>query len=182
MTEKKITTYQMAICALMAAMMCILGPLTLPIGPIPVSFIMIVIFLTAFILGPYLGAVSVGIYVLLGAVGLPVFSGGAGGLGKLVGPTGGYLLGYFFLVLISGIFINKFPEKWYMQMLGMVLGDAVNYVFGTAWFVASTASTLQHALEVCVYPFILIDLCKMVVALVLGRAIRKRLMKLGMIQ
>ena len=170
----------MTVCALMAAVTCVLGPISIPIGPIPISLTMVAIFMAVFLLGPVYGSISYVIYFLLGLVGLPVFSGGAGGLGKVVGPTGGYLIGFLFLAIITGIFIQKFLDKWYMILLGMIIGDAVNYIFGTAWFVISTGNTLQRALELCVYPFILIDLIKMIVSLVLGLAIRKRLTKAGL--
>ena len=120
------------------------------------------------------------IYYLLGLVGLPVFSGGAGGLGKVAGPTGGYRIGMFFMALIVGLFLKKFPNRWYMILVGMIVGDAVNYVFGTAWFVISTQSTVQYALEVCVLPFILVDLIKMVFSLIVGMAVRRQLIKAGL--
>ena len=80
------------------------------------------------------------VYLLLGAFGLPVFTGYAGGIAKIAGPTGGYLLGYLFLVLIGGLFMLKMPrsEKKLLNILfpvlGLVLGTAALYLFGTAWF------------------------------------------------
>ena len=91
--EKKLTTYQMAVTALMAAVMCVLGPLSVPIGAIPISLTNLVICFSAWLLGPKFGTLSVAVYLALGAVGLPVFSGYGAGLAKLAGPTGGYLGG-----------------------------------------------------------------------------------------
>ena len=179
-TDKKLTTYQMITCALMAAIMCILGPISIQIGPVPISQTMVAVFLAVFVLGTKFGCLSYVIYYLLGLVGLPVFSGGAGGLGKVAGPTGGYLIGMFFMALIVGLFLKKFPNRWYMILVGMIVGDAVNYVFGTAWFVISTQSTVQYALEVCVLPFILVDLIKMVFSLIVGMAVRRQLIKAGL--
>ena len=85
-------TKTMALIGVMAAVTCILGPLSVPIGQIPISLTNLVIYFTVFVLGIWAGTGSYGIYLLLGAVGLPVFSGFAGGLGKLLGPTGGYLI------------------------------------------------------------------------------------------
>lgn len=170
----------MVTCALMAAIMCILGPISIQIGPVPISLTMVAVFLAVFVLGPKFGCLSYVIYYLLGLVGLPVFSGGAGGLGKVTGPTGGYLIGMFFMALIMGMFLKKFPNRWYMILVGMIVGDAVNYVFGTAWFVISTQSTVRYALEVCVLPFILVDLIKMVFSLIVGMAVRKQLIKAGL--
>ena len=97
---KKLTIYQMATCAIMAALMCILGPLSIPIGPVPVSLTNLVVLLAAVLLGAKLSTVSAVVYILLGLVGLPVFSGFQGGVAKLAGPTGGYIIGFIFLSFI----------------------------------------------------------------------------------
>ena len=81
----------MTMCAIMAALMCILGPMSIPIGAVPISFTNLVIYLTVYLLGAKKGCISYLIYMLLGVVGLPVFSGYTGGIAKLAGPTGGYL-------------------------------------------------------------------------------------------
>ena len=102
MKDKKLTTYQMAVTAVMAAVLCVLGPLTVPIGAVPISLANFVICLTAWLLGPKFGTLSVVIYLALGAIGIPVFSGYGAGLTKLAGPTGGYLVGYLLLAFIGG--------------------------------------------------------------------------------
>ena len=94
MKNQKITTYQMAVTAVMAAVLCVLGPLTVPIGAIPISLANFVICLTAWLLGPKFGTLSVVIYLAIGLIGVPVFSGYGAGLAKVAGPTGGYLVGY----------------------------------------------------------------------------------------
>ncbi|MFR3344509.1 MAG: biotin transporter BioY [Anaerobutyricum sp.] len=86
-------------CAIMAALMCILGPMSIPIGAVPISFTNLVIYLTVYLLGAKKGCISYLIYMLLGVVGLPVFSGYTGGIAKLAGPTGGYLVGFILLGL-----------------------------------------------------------------------------------
>ena len=101
MKDKKLTTYQMAVTAVMAAVLCVLGPLTVPIGAVPISLANFVICLTAWLLGPKFGTLSVVIYLALGAIGIPVFSGYGAGLAKLAGPTGGYLVGYLLLAFIG---------------------------------------------------------------------------------
>ena len=93
MKNKKLTTYQMAVTALMAAALCVLGPLSVPIGAIPISLSNFVICLTAWLLGPKFGTLSVAVYLLIGLVGVPVFSGYGAGIAKLAGPTGGHLGG-----------------------------------------------------------------------------------------
>ena len=180
--EKKLTTYQMAVTALMAAVMCVLGPLTVPIGAVPISLANFVICLTAWLLGPKFGTLSVAVYLCIGLIGVPVFSGYGAGLAKLAGPTGGYLVGYLLLALIGGLFIEKSNGNPVVSGIGLVLGDAACYVLGTAWFVFQIQCELGYALSVCVYPFIALDLAKIVVSCVVGALLRKRLVQAGVLK
>lgn len=182
MEDKKITTYQMAVTALMAAVLCVIGPLSVPIGAIPISLSNFVISLTVWLLGPKFGTLSVAIYLALGAVGMPVFSGYGGGLAKLAGPTGGYLIGYLAMALIGGLFVEKSKGNPVVSGIGLVLGVAVSYVFGTAWFVFQMGCELSYALAVCVYPFIAFDLAKVIIACVVGALLRKRLTQAGVLK
>jgi biotin transport system substrate-specific component len=179
MKNKKLTTYQMAVTALMAAALCVLGPLSVPIGAIPISLSNFVICLTAWLLGPKFGTLSVAVYLLIGLVGVPVFSGYGAGIAKLAGPTGGYLVGYLLLAFIGGLFIEKSKGQPVISGIGLVLGDAACYVLGTAWFVFQMQCELGYALSVCVYPFIALDLAKIVVSCVVGALLRKRLVQAG---
>ena len=180
--EKKLTTYQMAVTALMAAVMCVLGPLTVPIGAVPISLANLVICLTAWLLGPKFGTLRVAVYLCIGLLGVPVFSGYGAGLAKLAGPTGGYLVGYLLLALIGGLFIEKSNGNPVVSGIGLVLGDAACYVLGTAWFVFQMQCELGYALSVCVYPFIALDLAKIVVSCVVGALLRKRLVQAGVLK
>ena len=174
---KKKKTYHLVTAALMAALMCILGPLSVPIGPIPVSLTILVISFALYLLGAKWGTVSVLVYLLLGAIGLPVFSGFAGGLQKLAGPTGGYLIGFIFLAIVAGLFMEKSDYKIVWSVIGLVLGIAIAYLFGTAWFMFQTKSALSYALSVCVLPFIPFDAIKIILATVLGKSVRAALLK-----
>ena len=180
--ERKLTTYQMAVTALMAAVMCVLGPLTVPIGAVPISLANFVICLTAWLLGPKFGTLSVAVYLCIGLIGVPVFSGYGAGLAKIAGPTGGYLVGYLLLALIGGLFIEKSNGNPVVSGIGLVLGDAACYVLGTAWFVFQMQCELGYALSVCVYPFIALDLAKIVVSCVVGALLRKRLVQAGVLK
>jgi biotin transport system substrate-specific component len=182
MKDKKLTTYQMAVTAVMAAVLCVLGPLTVPIGAVPISLANFVICLTAWLLGPKFGTLSVVIYLALGAIGIPVFSGYGAGLAKLAGPTGGYLVGYLLLAFIGGMFIEKSKGNPVVSAVGLVLGDAACYVLGTAWFVFQMQCELGYALTVCVYPFIALDLAKIVVSCIVGALLRKRLTQAGVLK
>ena len=152
MKNKKLTTYQMAVTALMAAALCVLGPLSVPIGAIPISLSNFVICLTAWLLGPKFGTLSVAVYLLIGLVGVPVFSGYGAGIAKLAGPTGGYLVGYLLLAFIGGLFVFQMQCE------------------------------LGYALSVCVYPFIALDLAKIVVSCIVGALLRKRLVQAGVLK
>ena len=172
---KKSTVFNMTSCALMAALMCVLCPVSVPIGPIPISLSILVILLTVYVLGTWRALVSYTVYLLLGAVGMPVFSGFQGGLAKLAGPTGGYLAGFWLMILVAGIIMEKGKRNLLVTILGMLVGVAIDYAVGTAWFVFQTERTVVHALDVCVYPFIPFDVAKIVIAVLLGSVVYKGL-------
>lgn len=174
---KKTTVFYMTSCALMAALMCVLCPVSVPIGPIPISLGILVILLTVYVLGTWRALISYTVYLLLGAVGMPVFSGFQGGLAKLAGPTGGYLVGFWLMILVSGLIMELCKRNLLLTVLGMVVGVAVDYVVGTAWFVFQTESTVAHAFDVCVFPFIPFDAAKIVIAVLFGSLIYKGLQR-----
>ena len=165
--------------ALMCSVMCVLCPLAVPAGPIPVTLGVFAVYLAVYALGGVHAAFSCLLYILLGALGLPVFSGYAGGLGKLLGPTGGYLVGYVFLALIAGWFFSR-SDKVLFQALGMTFGLAVCYFFGTAWFTlykSADGMTFGRALTVCVVPFLPFDALKIIAALAIGNTVKLALKK-----
>lgn len=182
MKDKKLTTYQMAVTALMAAVMCVLGPLSVPIGTIPITLTNFVVCFAVWLLGSKLGALSVVIYLAIGAVGLPVFSGYGAGLAKLAGPTGGYLVGFVLMAYIGGLFLEKSNAQPVITGIGLALGTAVSYALGTAWFVFQMKCELGYALAICVYPFIVFDIGKIVISCVIGALLRKRLTQAGLLK
>ena len=167
--------------AIMTAVMCVLGPLAIPIGPVPISLTTFMVALTVYIFGMKKGMVSYVIYLLLGLVGVPVFTYFTGGVGKVLGPTGGYLVGFIFFILIAGAFIDKFYSKIWLHVIVMLIGLIVCYAFGTAWLAYEASLTFKAALAAGVIPFIPFDVAKIVIAIVLGRLIRGRLMKAGIL-
>lgn len=172
-TLRTTNTYAMAVTALMTAVTCILAPLSIPIGPVPISLTNFAIYLSLYLLDWKKGTISYILYLLLGLVGLPVFSGFTGGIGKLAGQLADISL-VSFQAIIAGIVIDKFSQRW-IQILGMIVGTAICYAFGTAWFCIQAGYTVSAALAVCVIPFIPADLIKMVIAMIIGPEIRKRL-------
>ena len=177
---QKTNTRQLTLVGVMAAVTCILGPLSLPIGIIPISLTNLVIYFAVYVLGRKRATLSYIVYLFIGLIGLPVFSGFSGGFTKLFGPTGGYLIGFIFMAFISGIFIDKFSNKIYICFLGMILGTIATYIFGTAWLAYQAHLTFNAALAVGVLPFIPGDLVKMVIASFIGPQIRKRLISSGL--
>ena len=177
---KKISTQQLAFIAVMTAVTCILGPLSLPIGIVPISLTNLAIYFSVYLLGGKRGTLSYLVYLFIGLIGIPVFSGFSGGFHKVFGPTGGYLIGFIFMAFISGIFIDKFSSKIYMCFLGMILGTIATYIFGTAWLAFQANLTFNKALSLGVLPFILGDIAKMVLAALIAPQIKKRLQGAGL--
>lgn len=159
--------------SLMAAIICVIGPMSIPIGPIPVSFTSFVIFIGLYLLGIKGGTLSYLLYLVIGLIGLPVFSGFQGGIGKLLGPTGGYLIGFILMALVAGLFIDKFYDKIYMHIIGMVIGAIICYLFGSLWLSYQAGLSFLGALAVGVLPFIVTDILKIVLAAIIGPKLRK---------
>ncbi|MBQ7153531.1 MAG: biotin transporter BioY [Clostridia bacterium] len=141
----------------------------------PVPFTMqtfAVIFITG-ILGIRGGCVVLSVYLALGAVGLPVFSAFRSGFSALAGPTGGYLLGFYLLVLAFGIFCEIFGRKWPSMLAGGAVGMILCYAFGTLWYMtvygSAQAESLFGVLGMCVFPFLLPDAAKTILAVFLIR-------------
>ena len=176
----KISTKQLTLIGVMTAVTCILGPLSLQIGIVPISFTNLAIYFSVYLLGGKRGTLSYLVYLFIGLVGLPVFSGFTGGFPKVFGPTGGYLIGFIFMAFISGIFIDKFSSKIYMCFLGMIIGTIVTYLFGTAWLAFQANLTFNAALSLGVLPFIPGDIAKMVIAALIAPQIKKRLQGAGL--
>lgn len=166
-------TYALTATALMTGVICILSPMALPIGPVPISLTTFMIYLAIYILGWKKAAISILLFLLIGFAGLPVFSGFVGGPAKLLGPTGGYLIGYIPMAVVAGLAIERTAGRL-THLLGMIAGTAVLYALGTAWFCFQANYTLGAALAVCVFPFIPGDLAKILLAMTLGPVIRKR--------
>lgn len=168
--NQKIRTKQMVLIALMTAVTCVLGPLSIPLpfSPVPISLTNFAIFLAIFILGMKNGTISFIIYLLLGAVGVPVFSSFRGGLQVLAGPTGGYLIGFIFLALIMGFALDHFDRKLVPTIIGMIIGMAVCYAFGTVWLAKLLSLSFKEGLMMGVIPYLAGDVAKIIIAAIVG--------------
>lgn len=175
-----IKTRQLTLTGLMSALLCILGPLSipLPVSPVPITLTNFAVYIIIYILGIHSGTVSVLIYLCLGTAGLPVFSAFSGGLGKLAGPTGGYLIGFLFIALIQGFLMDRFPGKNAPAAAGMILGLCVCYLFGTAWLSVQMQLTFTSALGIGVLPYLPGDAVKIILAAVIGPKLRAAVRRL----
>lgn len=168
--NQKIRTKQMVLIALMTAVTCVLGPLSIPLpfSPVPISLTNFAIFLAIFVLGMKSGTISFIIYLLLGAVGVPVFSSFRGGFQVLAGPTGGYLIGFIFLALIMGFALDHFDRKLVPTIIGMIIGMSVCYAFGTVWLAKLLSLSFKEGLMMGVIPYLPGDAAKIIIAAIVG--------------
>lgn len=173
--------YRMTMTAAMTAVICVLAPLALPVGPVPVTLVNLMVYLALYLLGGKLGSLSCLLYVLIGLAGIPVFAGFTGGAGKLLGPTGGYIAGYVLMALAAGWVIDRTGRRT-VHVLGLAAGTALCYALGTVWYCVSMACTVEAALLVCVLPFLPGDVVKIALAVWLGPVLRTRLKKAGLVK
>lgn len=167
--------------AIITAITCIMAPMSIPVGSVPISFTNLVIYLSLYLVGWKLSVLSVSIYILIGLIGLPVFSGFTGGVGKLVGPTGGYIVGFIPMAILAGLVIEKCSKRT-VQFLGLVLGTALCYILGTVWYCYETEAALGAALGMCVLPFVPVDLIKIVMVMLMAQPIKDRLVRSGLLK
>ena len=176
---KNFRVVDLAYMAVCAALIAVCSWISIP-ATVPFTLQTFAVFCVLGLLGGKRGTVSVLVYILLGAVGLPVFSGFQGGVGALLGTTGGYIVGFIFIGLIVWGAERLFGQKLAVRIAAMLVGLAVCYAFGTAWFMLvyarrSGAIALATALGWCVFPFIVPDLVKMGLAVLLSERLRKYL-------
>jgi biotin transport system substrate-specific component len=159
-------------CALMAALIAAGAFIAIPIGPVPIVMQNFFVLLTGLLLGSRWGAATLGVYLLAGACGLPVFAGGLGGIGRLVGPTGGYLIGYLPAVFVIGALTQKQGTKLFIQVTALILGSLIVYACGVSWLKTLTGMTWGKTLAVGFYPFVIGDLFKIAAAIPVARALK----------
>lgn len=193
-------TMQIAEVGLMSAVLCVLAPFTIPVpvSPVPLSLATFAVYLAATLLGAKKGMFSILIYLLLGLAGLPVFSGFSGGAGVLLGPTGGYLIGYIPCGLLTGWLVERdaswkrrekssgkkkektcHRKRMVWNFFAMFLGTLSCYLFGTAWFLAVMEGyTVSQAVLLCVVPYLFLDMVKMMLAAYLAVPVKKLLRRI----
>ncbi len=189
--KTKIAVIDMVLVALFAALMAVCSWISIPIGDVPITLQTFGIFVCFLIIGGRNGALSVLIYILLGLVGAPVFAGFTGGVQKIIGPTGGYIVGFLFSALFlwlaevlevkTGLKKAFTRFKWlnYLYLcIALIIALAICYAFGTVWFVRVFISggkemTFGKALAACVTPFVGFDLAKIALAFAISIPVKK---------
>lgn len=163
---KKMRVLDLLLCSLFAALSAILCQISIPIGVVPINLTHISLFIAGGLLGAKYGTISQIIFVALGAIGVPVFSGFSGGIGAIVGPRGGFVISYILCTLVVGLIIDKFGKSIKVLILAMLCGLIVTYLCGITWFMYITNTGLVSALLICMFPFLLGDALKVVVSII----------------
>ena len=175
--KSKLSVRDMAYIALFAVMMAVCSWISIPYV-VPFTLQTFAVFLAVGVLGGRRGTMAVLVYLLMGAVGLPVFTGFSGGIGHLLGSTGGFIVGFVFTALVMWGMERIPGSRTVVLAVSMVLGLLVCYAFGTAWFLLVYARTtgpvgVWTAVGWCVAPYVVPDLMKLALALVLRRRLRR---------
>ncbi len=176
-TTQRFKTTDLVYIAIFAALMAVCSWISIPMV-VPFTLQTLGVFLAVGILGGKRGTIAVLVYILLGAVGLPVFANFKGGPGALLGTTGGYIIGFLFTALVMWA-MERIPwKKGVVRIVSMLVGLFVCYAFGTAWFLFLYARQtgpigLGAALLLCVVPFLIPDVAKIVAAYFLSNRLRR---------
>lgn len=181
---RKTSVSDLVLNAVCAALMCVLCPLSIPVGVVPVSLASFVIMLMTVTFGTKQTLIVLFEYVLIGIIGLPVFAGFNAGIGVIAGPTGGFVIGYFLLVAVSGPLIklaNKITDnkkfRAVISIAFLIVGNILLYVVGTLWLMKQMNLSVIEAVSVGVVPFVFADMVKTVAAYFTGLAITRAIRK-----
>ena len=171
--REKTKTLNIIYCGIFTTITVILSQISIPLpGGIPLTLQTFAVFLSGIILGGKRAFVSMVVYILMGIIGLPVFSGLSAGITSIVGPTGGFILSFPIMSFIIGLICERTNNK-ILIFLAMILGSIPNYLIGAIQFSLVTSSSLYSAFLVCVLPFIVVDLIKAALATTIGSILRE---------
>ncbi|MDR1688935.1 MAG: biotin transporter BioY [Clostridiales bacterium] len=160
----KLQTRQIALCGLFAALTAVLSPFSIPIGPVPINLATFSVMCAGAVLGAKYGFISQLVYLLVGVLGVPVFSNFSSGPAKLIGPTGGYLIGYLAAAWLIGFITQRAANKRRVIIPAMAAGAVCYLTLGTLWYMYMAKVNAAGALAVCVIPFLPGDLIKLAAA------------------
>jgi len=179
----KLNLKEINLIALFTAVTAILAQISIPVpfSPVPVTLSILGVMLSSLILGRKCGIISQVVYILLGTAGVPVFAGFRGGLSVLLSPTGGYIISYPIIALVIGTLLNQRTSTSFFKMAGIALaGLIICYAFGTTWLAIVASLGPAEAIAAGVLPFILPDVAKVIISVILGRQIKNALAKAGL--
>lgn len=179
MSSRSELTRNLVLAAIMAALTAICSQIQIPLPMVPINLALFAVHLCGALLGAKWGALSMVVYALLGAIGVPVFAGFGSGPAVLFGKTGGYILGYILCALLVGLLSRRIGFTMKGLCISMVIGVAVCYAFGTIWFMVITGMNLMTSLTYCVVPFLPGDVIKIVLAALLALRLQKPLKQMG---
>ncbi|MBO5622289.1 MAG: biotin transporter BioY [Butyrivibrio sp.] len=174
-TKENVKVLDLVYIAIGAALIAICSWISIPTA-VPFTLQTFAVFFVLLLLGGERGTIATLVYILLGAIGVPVFAGFSGGIGVLFGSTGGYIIGFLFVGFIYMLFTKFFKKNLVIKIVALVLGLTVCYAFGTVWFMhvymqSNGEIGLLAVLGWCVFPFIIPDLLKMALAVVISKRI-----------
>lgn len=176
--KKGFKTIDIAYIGIFVALIAVCSWISIPLT-VPVTLQTMAVCIASALLGTKRGVIAVVAYILLGLVGVPVFSGFSSGVGVLFGATGGYIIGFIFTALIVGVMLKLLGKKLWVYAVSMLIGIAVCYAFGTVWFIVfynnNNADTMSvaAALSMCVVPFIIPDIVKIIIATIVCKRVDK---------
>lgn len=163
--------------SMMAALMAMGAYLHIPIGPVPIVLTNLFVLLSGLLLGPRWGVVSGALYLFVGAMGMPVFYGGKGGLAHLFGPTGGYLFGFVLSAGMVGFISHRLQYSLLGDIIAVIIGSLIIYASGVPWLKLMTKMTWEKAFLIGMIPFLVGDAIKAVGCIGLARAVRPMLFR-----
>lgn len=171
---KKVSVKRLVAAALMTTFLSVVSMISIPIGPVSLTLSLVGVFLIGNVLSPGYAVLSVVCYLLIGAVGVPVFSNFRSGPTALFGPTGGYLMAYVLMVFIISFSVKHFPKHdWLVRIVSMLVSLVVCYLFGSLWYMLVAKVTASAAFLTCVVPFIGVDILKMVFTLLVVQSLKR---------
>jgi len=162
----------MVLASLMAALTAVGAYIHVPIGPVPIVLSTLFVLLSGLLLGSRWGLASMCLYLLVGAIGMPVFAGGKGGIAHFLGPTGGYLFGYVLASWLTGFIAERSRGILILEILSVLIGSLAIYSLGVPWLKMVTQMSWFKTFMVGMIPFLIGDAVKAPVALILARAVR----------
>ena len=169
----------MVLAALMAALTAAGAYIYVPIGPVPIVLSTLFVILSGLLLGSRWGLISMALYLLVGAIGIPVFAGGKGGFAYFLGPTGGYLFGFLISAWITGLLSERSHRVLVWDVTAVVIGSLTLYGCGVLWLKVVTQMSWPKTVLVGVIPFLIGDAIKASVAVILVRSVRPMLNRLS---